>query len=385
MEAIGTLTSGLAHDFNNMLAGIMGSLSMLQILLGKENLLQQESIDGYIETAMNSSQRASDMIRQLLTLSRKSEIVSTPVDLNHSLAHMRALCTNSFPKNVILDFRPLDAPLYVLADPTQIDQLLLNLCVNASQAMTTMRRPDDKKGGTLTVALEQILCDSALALENPALVQGQEYARLTITDTGVGMDAETIKRIFEPFYSMKKKEEGSGLGLSVVYGIIQRHGGNITVRSQSGRGSTFSVFLPLFSGETRQETDGIQKSGLTPGHGTILVIDDEEAIITAARGILTACGYTVHHEMNGREALEYFRHNHYLVNAVLLDMSLPELSGLEIFEELVKIRPDVPVLLSSGYAEDEKVDRAKAMGVRGFLQKPYTAEELARAINEVLI
>ena len=384
MEAIGTLASGLAHDFNNMLAGIMGSMSILKIILNKETLSQPETVNEYIKTAQDASTRAADMIKQLLTISRRHEIQMAPVDAVLSLKHVLTICRNSFPKSINLDFRLPGTPLQTLADPTQLEQVFLNLCVNASHAMTIMRSDREKEGGTLTVTIDELKSDKYFYRLNPEAKPDIRYLKIMIRDTGVGMDSSVLRRIFEPFFTTKKKELGSGLGLSMVYSIVQQHNGFINVYSEKDAGTAFTVYLPYLTDETGKTAASMPERELQKGQGTILIIDDEKAIIRVAEGILKACGYTVVSREIGIMGVEYFQENHENINAVLLDMSMPGLSGLDIFEKLLAIDGSVRVLLSSGFAEDERVKSARQKGVRGFIQKPYTAEELAEAVKKVL-
>jgi len=384
MEAIGTLASGLAHDFNNMLAGIMGSMSILKIILNKESLSQPETVNEYIKTAQDASTRAADMIKQLLTISRRHEIQMAPVDAVLSLKHVLTICRNSFPKSINLDFRLPDKPLQTLADPTQLEQVFLNLCVNASHAMTIMRSDREKEGGTLTVTIDELKSDEYFYRLNPGAKPDMRYLKIMIRDTGVGMDDSVQRRIFEPFFTTKKKEVGSGLGLSMVYSIVQQHNGFINVYSEKDAGTAFTVYLPHLTDETGKAETSMPERELQKGEGTILIIDDEKAIIRVAEGILKACGYTVVSREIGAMGVEYFQENHGNISAVLLDMSMPGLSGLDIFEKLLAIDESVRVLLSSGFAEDERINSARQKGVRGFIQKPYTAEELAEAVKKVL-
>ncbi|WP_319523540.1 ATP-binding protein [Breoghania sp.] len=244
MEAVGTLTGGIAHDFNNMLAGIIGSLNLIELRLKKENNPANDSLEKHLETALEAAGRAADMTRQLLTLSRKSELKLAPVDVNLSLNHIRKLCQNSFPKSVGLEFRTAKEPLIVLADPVQIEQALLNLCVNASHAMTIMRSENETPGGVLTVSTERLSCDDAFRLLHPDARPGGTCVLIRVCDNGVGMDEETRLQIFDPFFSTKGQQEGTGLGLAMAYGIVTQHRGFIEVDSEPGKGSTFNVFLP---------------------------------------------------------------------------------------------------------------------------------------------
>lgn len=384
MEALGTLAGGLAHDFNNMLGGIMGSLNLLELLLEKETLSQGETLHRYIETALESSRRAADMTKQLLTLSRKRDLQLAPVDINLSLKHVQKIAKSSFPKTVILDFRIGDTPLRIEADPTQIEQVLLNLCVNASHAMTIMRQEGEREGGTLTVHAEEIFSDRYFCALHPEAREDARYVKILVSDTGVGMDEKTIKHIFDPFYTTKKKDTGTGLGLSMAYSIIKQHRGFIHVYSEAGKGSGFSVYLPVLEKHDGTESDHAARKPIIRGSGRILVIDDEKAILRIARGMLEQCGYDVELSENGEEAIALYAQRHGEIDAVILDQSMPGISGMEVFTRLREINPRVKVLLTSGLSDDESVNRALKKGINGFLQKPYSTDELSAKIKDIL-
>lgn len=380
MEAIGTLTSGLAHDFNNILSGIMGSLSLLDLQLSKENIQDKEKSGRYIRMAIDSSKRASDMIRQLLILSRKQDIALSPVDINLSMKHVHDICSNSFPKSVIIDVGYGQSPMKVMTDELLIEQILLNFCVNASHAMTIMRPAGEKEGGNLTVSIS----DEEHYPQN-SHDQRAMFVRIDISDTGVGMDIETQKRIFEPFFTMKQKESGSGLGLSLAYGFISRIGGFIEIKSAPGSGSTFSIYLPEYAGELPHEKKNDTPAAMITGNATLLLIDDEKTILSIAEETLQECGYTVMIAHDGIKGLSLFEQNREEIDLVLLDISMPYMSGLEVFEKIIGINNAVKILLSSGYSDDERVTEAMSRGAAGFIQKPYTAGELSRRINEILV
>ncbi|GEM_PF-1363130 len=384
MEAIGTLTSGLAHDFNNILSGIMGSLSLLSYQLRNENLKQREELDNYIQVAFDSSKRAAEMIRKLLILSRKQDIKLTFVDINKSIEHVMEICRNSFPKSVILNVDYSSSPANVMADAILIEQILLNFCVNASHAMTIMRRPGDKEGGTLSVKVFSAeKCPERFP--GPEVYSGsRRYVIIEISDTGVGMDSETAERIFEPFFTMKKKESGTGLGLSMAYGIINQLGGYIEIESEVNRGSLFRIHIPEVAALSDIHEPGDSCNQLVKGSGTILIIDDEAPVIAVAEDTLKACGYNVLKAADGVRGLSLYIDNAGNIDAVLLDISMPYMSGLEVFEKLQAINKNVRVLLSSGYNDDERVTEAVSRGAAGFLQKPYTAPELSHSISMLL-
>jgi len=382
MEAVGTLAGGIAHDFNNMLGGIMGSVNMIEITINKEEHPRNDTIRKYLETAKEASRRAADMTRQMLTLSRRSEIKLAPVDMAMSIKHVLKLCENSFPKSVNLDFDYGDRPLRVLADPVQMEQVLLNLCVNASHAMTIMRPQGERRGGTLTVRTEEVACGAERCPEHPDVTPGP-YIRISVRDDGVGMDEEVRRQIFDPFFTTKESGEGTGLGLSITYSIVQQHGGFIKVDSEPGKGSTFTLCLPAF-GEAWASDGKATAPGIVTGGGRLLVVDDEETMLRVMRGMLEHCGYLVITAGGAEEAVEIYRRENGSIDGVLLDFSMPGSSGLDVFDRLKEIHNDVKVLLCSGFVESVNLGMAREMGIRGFLQKPYTLEELSAKVKELL-
>ncbi|PKL40643.1 MAG: hypothetical protein CVV44_03305 [Spirochaetae bacterium HGW-Spirochaetae-1] len=384
MEAIGTLVGGLAHDFNNILGGILGSIDMLNMLLRKETLSSGDKIRKYIDTARDASFRATDMIKQLLTLSRKHDIQFAPVDLNYSVKHVMKICQNSFPKNVELHTEYGPSPMRAFADPTQIEQVILNLCVNASHAMTIMRDDNEKQGGKLTVSLRKLQADHHFCKMHPDATEGISYMMVSVTDTGVGIYAAVKDRIFDPFFTTKDKDMGTGLGLAMVYNIVKQHGGFIDVLSEPKVGSTFNIYLPEMTDRMGKGISTATSHEMIPGSGTILVIDDEEVMRTVAEGILMEAGYRVILAESGKTGLSLFKRHKKEIRAVILDMSMPVMSGLEVFQSLKNIVPEVKVLLASGYKQDERVQKVIDLGVTAFLQKPYSGRTLTEKLHEIL-
>jgi len=384
MEAVGTLTGGIAHDFNNMLGGIIGSLNLIELRLKKENHPANDSLGKHLETALEAAGRAADMTRQLLTLSRKSDLKLAPVDVNLSLNHIRKLCQNSFPKSVELEFRTTKEPLVVHADPVQIEQALLNLCVNASHAMTIMRSENETAGGILTVSTEKMRCDDAFRVLHPDARPEGTCILIRVSDNGVGMDEQTRLQIFDPFFSTKGQQEGTGLGLAMAYGIVTQHQGFIEVDSEPGKGSTFNVFLPAMEEKAADRIKDASAPSIVTGNGRILVIDDETALLHIARGMLEACGYEVLCAQGGETGIELYRREHERIQAVLLDLSMPGMSGLEVLERIRKIDPGVRALLSSGFMEERDRQKAAALGLKQFIQKPYRIEELSIKMKKVI-
>ncbi len=383
MEAVGTLAGGIAHDFNNMLGGIMGSINLIEIAINKDGLPDTGTIRKYIQTAKEASRRAADLTRQLLTLSRRSEIKLAPVDMTMSINHVLKLCANSFPKQVVLNFQHDETPLRVLADPIQMEQVLLNLFVNASHAMTSMRHEGERRGGVLSVLADEVVYGPGAFHEHPDAAPGP-YIRVRVIDEGVGMSEEIRSHVFDPFFTTKDTGEGTGLGLSITYSIVQKHGGYIKADSEPGKGSTFTLCLPALVEDQEANGNWTKSPGVVAGGGRLLVVDDEETMLRVTRGMLEHCGYQVITACGAEEAVEIFKRENDSIDGVLLDFSMPGASGLEVFEKLKAVRDDVKVLLSSGFVENADLQQARRKGIRGFLPKPFTLEALSEKVKKML-
>ncbi|MCG8572124.1 MAG: response regulator, partial [Spirochaetes bacterium] len=381
METVGNLAGGLAHDFNNVLGGITGSLSLLNFKIYKEKKVELDFLKQNLDTISKSTDRATSMVQQLLSLSRKQNLTLVPVDLNQSIKNVMKICSNSFDKRIELN------PVYnelalVKADPVQLEQVFLNLCINASHAMTIMRPKNQQPGGKLNISIESIFADEFFLSINPS-AEKKAYWEIQIKDNGIGMSKQTIEQIFEPFYTTKEKGIGTGLGLSMVYNIIKNHNGIINVYSEIDVGTSFSIYLPLLDNlelvEEQHETLDIIK-----GEGLILVADDEPIMRQIAQSILVECGYDVILANDGEECVNLYMKHHQKIKAILLDMLMPKMSGKEVYLEIKKINPQVNVLLASGFKRDEKVNNILNHGIKGFIKKPYTMEKLSRSIYNII-
>ncbi len=382
METIGTLAGGLAHDFNNILGGLTGSLSLISFKLNQDADIDRDFLRKYLGIMEQAGKRASDLVKQLLSIVRKQDMNFQAVDLNTTIDHILKICTISFDKCIDLNFQIFSGKAMVNADPTQTEQVLLNLCVNAAHAMTTMRKADERQGGKLMVSIEKIFADQNFRVTHRE-AKAIPYWVISVQDTGVGMDTKTVAKIFDPFFTTKSKDKGTGLGLAMVYNIVQQHGGFIDVYSEIGEGSTFSLYLPVFldaSTEKSLETT----VDLIMGKGLVLVVDDEAMIRHTAKEILETCGYSVILATDGQEGLDIFRQRHREISVVLLDMLMPKMSGKETYLEIKKIDPNLKVLFSSGFKQDERVEEVLQLGVQGFVQKPYTLHVLSGAIHRVI-
>jgi PAS domain S-box-containing protein len=373
MESIGTLAGGIAHDFNNLLMGIQGNVSVMQLEVDSDDSLQ-ESIQSIARCVKSGSQ----LTNQLLAFARGGKYVVTPSNLN-TIVHKAVEIFGRTKKEI--DLHPVFAkdiwPVEV--DPGQIEQVLMNLYVNAWQAM-----PD---GGDLYIELENVQLDEQYARLKPFNLRPGRYVKISVTDTGVGMSPETQKRIFEPFFSTKEKGMGTGLGLASAYGIIKNHNGFINCYSELGHGTTFNVYFPVCEEhyppeEGAGEDELVQ--GVPGGDETILFVDDDEEIISVGRKILASLGYAVLVAEGGQAAVDLFLDQGSRIDLVILDYVMPGMGGREVFDAIKQIRPDVKVLLSSGYSSTDQVAALIERGCNGFIQKPYDTVKMSRIIRTIL-
>ncbi|MCP4217732.1 MAG: response regulator [bacterium] len=383
METVGTLAGGLAHDFNNILGGIVGTLTIAKHQLESDGGIDTESMTEFLQMMEECSQRATHMVKQLMTLSRKQDLSFAPVDLNMTIKNVMKLCANSLDKSVTLNPLFHEDPALVKADPTQLEQLLLNFCVNAAHAVTFMRPETDTWGGTLTVSLGNIHADRHFRELHPE-AKKMNYWNLSVRDNGVGMDAETSAKIFNPFFTKKEKEKGTGLGLAMAYSIVKQHGGFIHFYSLEGSGTTFNIYFPQLEEDTAAAETAVEEQKVRKGSGLILVVDDEHIMRKIATSILKECGYDVVTAENGKEGLKIFNQRRKEIKAVLLDMAMPELSGKDTYIRLKQIDANVKVLLASGFKNEARVNALLEQGVKDFIQKPYTLKKLAASMYKAL-
>jgi len=368
VEAIGTLAGGIAHDFNNLLQPIIGYTEMALNELSVSSPLR----DG-LEQVFNASLRAKELVRQILAVSHSThEQQRIPTDISSIIKEALKLLRSSFPASI--EIRQNIRVGVALADPTQIHQVLMNLCTNAAHAM------DDK--GILEVNLSPVdLSESDLADQSIVDLTPGPYLRLTVSDTGSGIDAETMERIFDPYFTTKEKGKGSGLGLAVVKGIVKRHQGAIAVRSEPGKGTTFSIYIPTVDSEseaTMQVDDPLSR-----GSESILLLDDEQTVVEMGTRLLECLGYKVTSQTESVKALEVFRSSPDDFDLVITDYTMPKLTGLDFAREVLRIRPDIPVLLCTGFSEKITPDSVKGLGM-GLLMKPYGMREISEMVRKTL-
>ena len=371
MEAIGTLAGGIAHDFNNILAAINGYTEM-----AKRRVTNDPVVVRYLDAVYQGGNRAVSLVKQILAFSRPQEAQERkPIELGNIVAEPLKLLRASIPSTIEFDVWLASNLPVVLADATQVHQIVMNLCTNASHAMKD--RP-----GRLGVKLEQFTVDKLLAGANPGLRAGP-YVRLSVSDTGHGMSATTIARIFEPFFTTKGPGEGTGLGLSVVHGIMRSHGGTITVYSQPGEGTVFHLYFPVTT-ESGQETLAIAEEA-PAGHGErILFVDDELPLALLGQTMLEELGYVVENKANVAEALALVRANPAAFDLVITDLTMPLMLGTDFAQQLLLIRPNLPIILTTGYTANLTPERVREMGIREILAKPHTIQSLGMAVHRAL-
>lgn len=368
-EAIGQLAGGIAHDFNNMIGAIIGWAD-----LGIEECDAGSRVHRHFEKVRQQADRAAALTKQLLAFARRQILEPRTIDLNQVTVETVSLLENVIGSNI--EIRASLAPdlAVVRADPVQIEQVLMNLCINARDAM-----PD---GGSLVIETSNVTLDHAFCALGPQAKPGN-YAMLSVTDTGTGMDRATLDRIFEPFFTTKGLGKGTGLGLATVYGIVSQHGGFMKVRSETGAGSTFRAYFPV-STEAPKVDKPPDSHPLQRGSETILLAEDHEALRQVAHEALMGLGYRVILAADGEEALREFAANRETISLAVLDVMLPKLSGTDVFAQIHSENPELPVILSTGYSPDiSQLDRVREKGLP-ILQKPYSPRELALRVREAL-
>ena len=369
MEAMGTLAGGIAHDFNNILSSVIGFTEIALDDVPKGSLLESN-----LQEVFKAGRRARGLVKQILTYSRQSELEKRPIEISPLVKETLRFLRASIPTTIEIseDIEPeLET---VLIDPTQINQVLINLCSNAAHAM-------QENGGTLEVSLANVTLDPGSKSRLHDMVPGP-YIRLSVSDTGHGMNSGMRERIFDPYFTTKEKGEGTGLGLAVVHGIIKALGGTITVYSEPGEGSTFHVYLPTI--ESGEELETGTEESVPIGNERILFVDDELPIVNLGKQMLERLGYDVVTETNSIEALKLVQANPDRFDLVITDMTMPNMTGEALALELMQIRPDIPIILCTGFSWKIKEKKAKAMGIRAFLNKPLLKYEIAETIRRVL-
>lgn len=367
MESIGLLAGGVAHDFNNILTSIIGYSS----LLSRKKDLPEKTLKR-IDEIGRAARRGAEITKQLLTFSRSGETAQKVVDVREVVDQTLRLLKRTIGSNIEIETRFGSGKMLVMADTTQLQQVIMNLCINSQKAM-----PD---GGKICISTRKVKLSNG-ELNADVVGAGGAGMELSVADTGCGMSEEVLQHIFEPFFTTRDVGEGTGLGLSIVYGIVKNHKGTIMVDSTPGEGTEFRIFLPLTSKKPEDSTK--RKARVRGGDETVMIVDDSDMVLRLAGSILEEYGYTCLRFLDPLKALDRFRENPEDIDIAVLDVVMPGMSGIELFEKMREIRPDFPALISSGYSMQNR-EAMLEMGVAGFVPKPYEEETLARSVRELL-
>ncbi|MGD9018163.1 MAG: PAS domain S-box protein [Desulfobacterales bacterium] len=370
MEAIGTLAGGIAHDFNNILQAIIGytEITMLQMAKGRDPKASLENI-------LTASQRAKELINQILSFSRQSEQERKPIQINIIVKEVLKLIRASLPATIEIQGKNLNTQTVVEADPIQIHQVMMNLCSNAHHAMR-------QKGGVLEIVMASVHIDEESAGKFTELSRG-DYLKLTIRDTGMGIPPDHMERIFDPYFTSKEKGEGTGLGLAVVHGIVKSHQGAIQVESKVGEGTSFHLYFPARDApaiETQFEEDHHPHKG----NERILFVDDEPTLAAIGQEMLETLGYKVETKTSSESALSLFRKSPDQFDLIITDLTMPSMPGDVMVQEMLKVRKNIPIILFTGYSDLLSQERFDELGIRDCLLKPLTRWDLATAVRKVL-
>ena len=371
MQAIGELAGGIAHDFNNQLAGIVGYADLL-----REELKNNLELKNYANNILVSARRASDLISQLLAFARKGKYQSIPVNLHSGIMEVTIMLKHSIDKRINIKNNFNADPPYTLGDPTQIQNALLNLALNARDAMPA--------GGELLFNTELVKLDEKYCELDEFGIEPGDYIQISISDTGIGMEQKVQKRMFEPFFTTKGPDKGTGMGLAAVYGTIKNHKGTIKVYSEINKGTVIHIFFPLNREDIVIGKDEEIEKLPVPLSRHIILVDDEDTVCEMAGEMLRKLGYRITICNNGKEAVEFYKKNNSEIDLIILDMIMPVMNGLDTFIKLKNINSDVKVLLSSGFSINEEAQKILQSGARDFIQKPYRRRALSRKIIEIL-
>ena len=370
LDALGTIAGGIAHDFHNILTVLRGNLSLAQMTLPEEHAMRTSLTE--MDKACN---RAADLVRQILTFGRQQEQSRKIIMLQPAVQEAMGLLRSTLPAGIKIEIDIPAALPTVMADSSQIHQIVLNLSINASHAM-------EHQLGLIKLSLAAVDVDESLAGTCPELHVGR-YVRLSVEDTGAGMDRATLERIFEPFFSTKAAGRGTGLGLAVVRGIVKNHDGAITVRSEPGCGSRFDIYFPVVDGEVTGKHQQVVEA--LHGNGErVLFLDDEEPLVRLASRMLDRLGYRVDAYTSAAEALAAFRQDPARFDLVLTDLSMPGASGMDFARSVLELRPEMPVILTTGYIDPDDLEMVRQIGVREVILKPTTIEEMGRTFRRLL-
>ena len=370
MNAIGELAGGVSHDFNNILTAILGYVALCM-----NNVEEDSKLYGYLKEIVKAGDRATKLVRQILTFSRQEEQEFHSLELQPIIEDSLSMVKTTMKGNLTLKEKIDPACGPIMGDATQMQQVIVNLCTNAVHAL------GKDEPGTLSVSLRQVELLGHKADDQAVDLAPGLYACITVRDTGSGMPPEVMDRIFEPYFTTKKKEEGTGFGLSIVHGIVRKHRGSITVESEEGNGTTFTLYFPLLLESAEQERKAIDLSS-PEGYGRILFVDDDEAVLSMGREILESFGYSVVTATNGKRGLETFMQDPEGFDALITDYSMPEMNGHELIRKVLEVRSAIPAVLCSGYMEKVEGEDLKNLGHAAFMPKPIDWRELSRVIQK---
>ncbi|PJA29236.1 MAG: hypothetical protein CO189_02815 [candidate division Zixibacteria bacterium CG_4_9_14_3_um_filter_46_8] len=369
MEAIGTLAGGIAHDFNNILTAIIGYTEF-----ARDSSHGDSDTLNDLDEVMKAANRAKNLVQQILTFSHRDEISLQPIDIRPVVKEALKLLRATLPTTISFQQHINTNGESILADPTQIHQILMNLCTNAYHAM-------QETGGNLAIELKVIEVDANFVAAHQDLKEGK-HLQLTVSDTGHGMDQATMERIFEPFFTTKKAGQGTGMGLSTVHGIVKKHGGIITVYSEPQKGATFSVYFPVISRET--ETNDQPPEPTSYGNERILLVDDEEQVVELGKRMLGKLGYQATATTSSMDAMETFRTNPDDFDLIITNITMPKMTGLTLAKEAMNIRPDIPIIFMTGFSELITSKQAEQLGIAGYISKPLNLTDFSRTLRRVL-
>jgi PAS domain S-box-containing protein len=369
IEALGTLAGGIAHDFNNVLSTIMVSAELALLEAG-----DSEPGTGHLSLVLQAARRGQELVKQIITFSRQKEQERKPLRVSPVVRDALKFLRSSLPTSIEIREDVEESSDSVMGDASQVSQILMNLCVNAAHAMR-------ERGGVLKVALKAVDVEQAMSAKHPELQPGP-HVSLIVSDTGSGMSADVVDRVFDPFFTTKPPGEGTGLGLSVVYGIVKSYGGGITVYSEPGQGSTFSVFLPRITAPSEEIR---VRPEITCGSGErVLLVEDDAVQLRGVSALLERLGYTVTARADSAEALALFERDPLGFDLLITDQTMPKLTGSQLAEAALKMRPGLPVILCTGFSEVVDGDKAALIGIREFIFKPFGMREISQAIRQAL-
>jgi len=370
LEAIGRLAGGIAHDFNNILMSITGYTDLILIEISPDS-----KSNFYLKQIIKASCRARELVKEILTFGRKTRLTRKLVKFNPLAKDALKLIRASYP-HIQVKEKIDEEPLIVMSDPTQMHRVVMNLCTNACQSMKD-------RGGILELNLTGVIIDNKTETLCQKLKEGS-YVKLTVRDRGCGIPKEHMEYIFEPYFTTKGTGEGTGLGLAVVHGIVKTFGGEITVESEEGKGSIFSIYLPRVECEMPEERE-TESPPLQEGKERILFVDDEEDLIYLAKMRLEKFGYKVMIKNSSTDALNTFQTDPYRFDVVVTDQTMPSMTGSDLARRILAIRPDIPIILCTGFSDTINPEKAREIGIKKFIMKPFDVEDIANSIRSVLV